>query len=241
MRTTLLRSWAAKLAVAATVLAVVPIASATASSAAAPPSKQFTCVAKGANSCVVTIDLTSNMNEQVGSTMPNRTHKWSLTLYGGPQGKGGYTMSGPGAPQTYWDGKSAGTEGYTWSALLTTGTVSSGDEAVLTFNHVAAAPAKHYKSFNYSYTSKVFTSAPVTITATVTPRPAKGHLLIQRLDAKKWTNVVGCTFSTKLKSWSCTFRWKYPKHTTKEFRLLATAAPGLLATASPAFKISTET
>jgi hypothetical protein len=63
------------------------------------------------------------MDEQVGSTMPD-LHPWSLNVAGGTEATGGYTLSGPGSPDTSWNGVAGATEGTVWSALLTTGTVT---------------------------------------------------------------------------------------------------------------------
>jgi hypothetical protein len=219
------------LAIAAILFSSAPLLS-SAAFASAPSYKSFKCTVKSANVCVVTIKLTSKMKEQVGSTMPD-SHPWYLQHTGGTTSKGGYTLSG-----TYWDGKSGGKQGTVWSALLKTGTVSSGDTSSLTFAHVSSAP-RHYRAFEYSYTSKAFTGASVSITTTVTPNPPKGHLLVQVLSSKKWVNVVGCTYATKAKEWACSFKWSYPKHTSRRYRLLALAAPGLLTTPSPSFVIST--
>ena len=148
------------------------------------------------------------------------------------------SISGPGAPQTYWNGKSGGTKGTVWSALLTTGKVSSGDKAILTFSHVSST-AKHYREFNYTYPSKAFVGGTETITATVTPKPPAGHLLVQQLVSSKWSNVVTCVYVMKSKDWSARSSWHLAHHQSGHFRLLATAAPGLLTTASLPFVIGT--
>ncbi len=203
---------------------------------AAARATSVTCVVKDANDCVVTLsNLTSNMSEQLTSTMPDHVRAWYLHLLGGVTGKGGYEITESG-----WDGHTSATTGHVWSALFSTGTVEAGDDAVLTFSHVKAAPARHYRSFTYSYTSKAFTGGTVTISdVVVTPVPPKGHLLVQRLDGRAWKNVLKLTYSAKAKSWSGHFAWPYPKHTTHRYRLLALAAPGLLTTAGPSFTIST--
>ena len=232
---------AASLTAAALLLGAAPLAlagTAAAASAAGPTAVKFTCKAKNATTCVVRIPLKSHMDEQVGSTMPNRTHPWYLHLSAGSTGTGGYGLSGPGAPDTYWDGKSGGTQGYVWSANLTTGKETSGGYASLTFAHVKVV-AKRYTSFTASYPSTAATGSIVLITSAVHPVPPKGHLLVQRRDGSTWKNVVSCTYSAKTKKWSSRFRWTYPAHTTKKFRLYAKAAPGLLATPGGTFTIST--
>jgi hypothetical protein len=228
------RSIAAWLAIAAVVVGSIAVSSSTAL-AGIPSYKSFTCAATSTNECVVTIHLTSHLHERVGSTMPD-TRPWSLHSSASVAGKGGYTLSGPGEPATYWNGKAGGSQGTVWSALLTTGKVASGAAAILTFSHVES----RYRAFSYSYSSKVFTDTIVIVTATVTPRPAKGHLFVQQLVAQKWGSVgAGCTYAEATKNWSCRFKWVLPKHQSRRFRLLATAAPGLLATASSSFLIST--
>jgi hypothetical protein len=221
-------------------LAAIPLLATTAPVAA---SVDFACVVENANSCVVTIPLTSNMDEQVGSTMPDQ-HPWSLHVASGTEGTGGYTLSGPGAPQTYWNGVSGATEGTVWSALLTTGTVTpgpSGADAVLTFVHVTSVrPSRHYSLFSYSYPRTAVTGSTVTITGIVGPVPPKGHLLLQRQQGAAWANVVEFTYSAATRRWTSRFRWPYPSRTTRTFRLFATAAPGLLATPSGPFRISTQ-
>jgi hypothetical protein len=205
----------------------------------APASTQFTCVVQNVNTCIVTIPLSSNMDEQVGSTMPD-SHPWYFHIGGGTEGDGGYTLSGPGAPQTYWNGVSGATQGTVWSALLTTDTITGTDPvATLTFAHVTAITPSHYKTFTVSWPSTVKTGAVATITAVVRPIPPKGHLLVQRQNGTKWVNVVSCAYSAR--KWTGKFRWTFPKHTTKVFRLLATAAPELLQTPSTTFRISTAT
>jgi hypothetical protein len=203
----------------------------------------FTCVVQNADTCVVTIPLTSNMDEQVGSTMPD-LHPWSVNVAGGTEATGGYTPSGPGSPDTSWNGVAGATEGTVWSALLTTGTVTPGASdanAVLTFVHVTSiAPSRHYSLFSYSYPRTAMTGSIVTVTGIAGPVPPKGHLLVQRRQGATWANVVGFVYDAKTKQWTTSFRWPYSTHTTRTLRQFATATPTLLATPSGPFRISTQ-
>jgi len=215
----------------------IPLVSAGAATRAAT----FTCVVQNANTCVVTIDLTPNMNEQVGSTMPDQ-HPWFENIVAGSQNTGGYSISGPGAPQTYWNGVSGATQGTVWSALLQTPSneATSGAYATITFAHVQnVAPPKPYSMISASYPLNAVTGSTVTVTAVVHPVPPPGHVILQRLQGTVWKNFVGATYSAATKKWTARFRWPYPKHTSKRFRVAATAAPGLLATAGGPFTIST--
>src|SRR5579862_4863957 len=159
---------------------LVPL-SAVGPATAAPSAVQFACVPATINTCVVTIPLTSNMNEQVGSTMPDK-HPWfNSELNGNGKVSAPYTMSGPGAPETFWDGVSGGTQGVVWSALLQTGSNEpSGGDAVLTFQHVTALKPRHYTSIAWSAPTSALRHQPVSVTAVVRPVPAKGHVLLQR-------------------------------------------------------------
>src|SRR5690242_1861259 len=80
----------------------------------------FTCVVGSTDpdSCVVTIQLTSAMDEAITSTMPD-SQPWFANDFAGncPSGTGSYQISN----QT-WDGGSS-SQGHVWAAQLTTGTV----------------------------------------------------------------------------------------------------------------------
>jgi hypothetical protein len=111
---------------------------------------------------------------------------------------------------------------------------------VLTFIHVTnVAPSRRYPSFSYSYPRSAATGSIVTVTGTVQPAPPKGRLVRQRPQGAAWANVVGFTYRSKTKRWTSSFRWSDPKHIVRTFRLFATAAPGLRATPSGPFRIST--
>jgi hypothetical protein len=87
-----LRRRAPTMLVAALALAVLPLLAVAAPAAASLST--FPCVVQHAKACVVTIQLTSNMDEQVGSTMPDQ-HPWTLNIVSGTEGTGGSTLSGP--------------------------------------------------------------------------------------------------------------------------------------------------
>ncbi len=219
---------------------LLPLSAAGAASAA-PTAVQFTCVSATINTCVVTIPLTSSMNEQVGSTMPDH-HPWfNSELDGNGKVSAPYTMSGPGAPDTYWDGVSGGTQGVVWSALLQTGpNEPSGGDAVLTFQHVTPLKAKHYASISWSAPSTAVRHQTVSVTAVVKPLPPKGHVQLQRQNGKSWVKVATMKFASKRHDWTAHFTWTARKHAKVRFRIFAAAAPPLLlATAGPAFTIRT--
>jgi hypothetical protein len=201
----------------------------------------FACARVDADDCTVTIPLTSNMDERVGSTMPD-AQPWYLSEAGG---HGPYGITGPGNPQTTWDGVGGATQGTVWSAVLTTGANEpSGSEAVLTFSHVTPATsttvaAQPYASLSESYPLRVPDGATATVTATVRPVPPKGHLLLQRRSGSAWVTVGAFTYSTSAKRWTIRFAWHFPRHATETFRLLATATAGLTATDGGPFKIAT--
>jgi hypothetical protein len=199
-------------------------------SAAANP---FTCVVLNLNACKVTIPLTSNMNEQVGSTMPD-LHPWYLS-HGGGSGSG-YTLTGE-----TWNGSSVATRGTAWADQLTTGaSVTAGSNAQITFRHVTPiTAAKPYSSISVSYPSRAATGSVVTVTSVVHPVPAKGHLVLQRSSGSKWANVVGFAYNGKSKHWTAKFKWIYPSGASRVFRALAVAAPGLSSTPSGTFLITT--
>jgi hypothetical protein len=219
----------------ATVVATLTLGAAGVTSAASDPS--FTCVSVNADTCTVTIPLTSNMDEQVGSTMPD-SQPWFLENLAG---QGPYTITDNGVD---WDGTDA-TQGTVWSELLTTdANEPAGSMAVLTFEHVnstttTAPGTQPYSSISYNYPLRVADGASATVTGVVTPVPATGHLILQRRSGKAWVTVGALTYSPAKKKWSIHFVWHFARRATKSFRLVATAAPGLATTDGGAFKIST--
>ncbi len=221
-------------AIATVLLGLVGVASAT-----SDPS--FTCVRVDADTCTVTIPLTSNMNEQVSSTMPD-TQPWFMN---NDAGQGPYSLFGPGSDQMTWNGVPEATQGTVWSDILTTNANEpSGSEAVITFAHVNSStttvPAgEPYSSMSYNYPLKVADGSVATVTGVVTPVPAKGHLILQRRSAKAWVSVGALSYSSAKKKWSIRFTWHFAKHATETFRLVATAAPGLTTTDGGTFKIAT--
>jgi hypothetical protein len=212
---------------------------ASASAGAADPS--FACVVVNVDTCTVTIPLTSNMNEQVGSTMPD-TKPWYMSE---GNGQGPYGITGSGNPQTTWNGVAGALQGDVWTAVLTTGSNEpANSQAVLTFAHVngsttTTGAAQPYTSIFESYPLRVLHGALATVTATVRPVPAKGHLLLLRKNGSSWVRIGALTYSTATKKWSIKFRWRFPARASETFRLFATAAPGLSATYGGNFKIST--
>lgn len=211
-----------------------------ASSASPAAAQSFTCVLSNANTCVVTIPLTSNMDETVTSTMPD-TQPWTLSEAGGDG-----TVNPPyeltnDACGGDFDGGCGSTEGHVWTAILTTGpNEPPGGAAVLTFVHVTSdAPAKPYTVVSYSAPNTAVRHQPVTITGTAKPKPAKGHFVMQSKSGSSWKTVETLVYKSKLHAWSTTFTWTAAKHATITYRLEATAAPGLLATPTSTFKIRT--
>jgi hypothetical protein len=201
----------------------------------------FLCVSSDANTCVVTIPLTSDMNETVTSTMPD-TQPWSLNEI---EGNGTVTAPYELTADDFggdFDGPPGSTEGHVWTEILTTGdNEPAGGDAVLTFNHVQSTPtAKPYTSLSWSTPNTAVRGAPVTVTAVVKPLPAKGHVILQRKVGSSWKTFATMTYSAKRHKWSATFKWTAGPHGSVTFRLDATAAPGLLTTTGKAFKIRTE-
>jgi hypothetical protein len=201
----------------------------------------FACVVVNVDNCTVTIPLTSNMDEQVGSTMPD-TQQWYLSE---GAGVGPYGLTGEGNPNTTWNGVAGAMSGSVWSALLTTNANEpAGSAAVLTFSHVTpttttTTSVEPYQSISYRYPYRAADGSVATITAVVRPVPAKGDLVLQRKSGSNWVNAGVLSYSLHAKKWTIELRWKFPKHATESFRLLAVAAPGLSATHSGSFKIST--
>ncbi len=213
--------------------------------AAGATDPSFQCVVVNADTCTVTIPLTSNMNEQVGSTMPD-TKPWFNSEDGG---NGPYGLTGPGNPQTTWNGVAGALQGTVWTAILTTNANEpAGSQAVLTFNHVNGSTTTTtttttigvpYSSISDSYPLKVAKGTVATVSATVRPVPAKGHLVLLHRSGANWLRIGSFTYSNATKKWSIKFTWRYPAHAVETFRLEATAAPGLVNTVGGAFKIAT--
>jgi len=202
----------------------------------------FSCVASDLNTCVVTIPLTSNMNERITSTMPD-THPWTLSELDGNGVRAPYGLTGPGNPDTTWDGVGGAVQGHVFSAILTTDAGEpAGGAAVLTFTHVtpiSKPTAKHY-TISVTAPKHAKKGSHITITAVVKPKPAKGHLLLERKHGSTWVKVKTLTYSTHHKDWAVSVKWEYAKHVSHTYRLLATAATGLKATASRHFTIATK-
>jgi len=151
-------------------------------------------------------------------------------------------MSGPGAPETYWDGVSGGTQGHVWAAQLSTGTVPPGGDAVLTFQHVTPITkptAVPYKKVTIAGPSSVRHGSSVTFRSVVKPKPAPGHVILQRKKGTSWRKIASLSYSATHKRWHVRFKWTAPAHTTRTLRVLATAAKGLKATPSPRLKVHT--
>jgi hypothetical protein len=201
----------------------------------------FQCVSVNVDTCTVTIPLSSNMNEQVVSTMPD-SKPWFNSE---DAGVGPYGLTGPGNPMTTWNGVGGATQGTVWTAILTTDSNEpAGSQAVLTFTHVTPSttttgPAQPYRSMFESYPLRVAVGSKATITAVVHPVPAKGHLVLLRKNGTSWVSMGSFIYSTRTKKWSIAFTWRFPLHATESFRLLATAAPGLSATDGVTFRVST--
>jgi len=216
------------------------VATALAGVASAGGDPTFPCVVVNVDTCTVTIPLTSNMNEQVGSTMPDKK-PWFENI---DAGQGPYGITGPGNPETTWDGVPGALQGSVWTAILTTGAGEpAGSEAVLTFAHVTSSttttgPAQPYTSLYETYPYRVAVGAIAKITAVVSPVPAKGHLVLLRKSGSRWVSVGAFTYSARSKKWTLAFRWHYPKGAAETFRLLATSAPGLSATYGGNFKVA---
>lgn len=228
-----------RLAIAALIAPFFAIGFASSANAGGDPS--FPCVVVNVDNCTVTIPLTSNMNEEVGSTMPDNKPWYNSA----DAGQGPYGLTGPGNLQTTWNGVGGALQGTVWTAILTTDSNEpAGSEAVLTFSHVNSSttttgPARPYTSLSESYPLKVADGARATITAVVHPVPARGHLVLQRKSGASWVSMGGFTYSSSTKKWTITFTWRFAQHATETFRLLATSAPGLSTTPGGSFKIST--
>jgi hypothetical protein len=207
---------------------------------AAGADTSFTCVSSDADTCVVTIPLTSGMNETVTSTMPD-TQPWSLTQL---EGSGttpppAYSIMGTDDFGTQWNGPPGATQGDVWTAILTTDDVAGGN-AVLTFEHVqATTTAKPYTSLSWTTPNTAFPGQPVTVTAVVKPQPRKGHVILQRKLGSSWKTFAIMKFSAKQHHWAATFTWPSKPPKSEAFRLDATAAPGLLTTIGKPFSIRT--
>jgi hypothetical protein len=231
-----MRGWARGSAVLVAAL-VMTLGAVTSARAAAT----FACVASNLNTCTVKIPLTSNMDEQITATMPD-SHPWFLNEL---DGVGPWGLTGPGNTSTSWNGNPNALSGTVFSGILTTGADEpSGSYALLTFAHVTSISAPtpvHYKSVTVTAPSTGRAGSTITIVGVVKPVPAKGHLLLQHKSGSKWTTVATLAYSSHAKHWATSLKWRYPTHAVESFRLLASAATGLLATASRTFKISTVT
>lgn len=204
---------------------------------AAPASAatSFTCVASDSNTCVVTIPLTTNMDEQVTSTMPD-TQPWFDSEYGGncPGGAGPYTIT-----DSSWDG---GTTGHVWTAELTTGdTEGAGCEAQITFQHVTSGPpAPHpYKSVSITGPTSVAHNGSATFTSVIKPKPPAGHAVLQRKNGTRWVNLGTLHFVAAHNRWQVTVKWTAPVHAIWTLRVLATSATGLAVTPSGSIRVHT--
>ena len=196
------------------------------------------CVSTDINDCTVTIALTSNMNERFTSVMPDK-HPWQFNF---GQGNGApYGVTGTGNAQTTWNGVPAALNGTVFSAILTTGANEpAGGMAVLGFGHVTPIkPARPYNSVVVAAPARAVQGSVIIIHAVVIPVPAKGHVILQRNSGRSWTNASVLAYAASTRLWTVSLKWLYPKHTTRAFRLLASAAPGLTATYSKVFRIST--
>jgi hypothetical protein len=196
------------------------------------------CVRTDINDCTVTIALTSNMDERFTSVMPDK-HPWQFNF---GRGNGApYGVTGTGNEQTTWNGVPAALNGTVFSAILTTGSNEpAGGVAVLGFGHVTPIkPATPYNSVFVAAPARAVQGSVITIHAVVIPVPAKGHVILQRNAGKSWANASALTYVATTRLWTVSMKWLYPKNTTRAFRLLATAAPGLSATYSKVFRIST--
>ncbi|HWC36821.1 MAG TPA: hypothetical protein VG650_18590 [Mycobacteriales bacterium] len=199
----------------------------------------FTCVPSDANTCVVTIPLTSDMNEAVTSTMPDNQPWYLNNIDGNGTVRAPYTLTADQYGGNF-DGPPGSTQGHVWTETLTTGdNEPSGGDAVLTFRHVNNTTAVPYISVAYSAPSTAVRHQDVTISGKAKPRPAKGHFVLQRKGGGKWKTIETLTYRARTHTWQTTFVWTAARHSTVTLRLEATKAPGLLATPTPAFKIRT--
>jgi hypothetical protein len=225
---------AAKPAIVAATLTLVPLAG----MSAAHADTAVTCKPSNLNTCVVTIPLTSDMNEELSSTMPDN-NPWFLNEADGNSVHAPYSLIDPG-----WDGSDANTSGHVWDAQLTTGdNEPAGGTAVLTFRHVKSiskpTPTR-YKFSHLSAPARAKRGATVTIAAAVTPKPAKGHLLLQRESGRKWIRAKTLAYDSRHKKWVTHLTLTGRAHTTTTYRLEATAAKGLKAAHSHTFRITTK-
>lgn len=180
------------------------------------------------------------MNETVTSTMPD-TQPWSLNEAGGDGTVNPpYTLTSDDFGGDF-EGPPGSTQGHVWTETLTTGdNEPAGGAAVLTFRHVTSTPAaKPYKSLTWTSPNTAVRHQSVTVTGNAKPRPAKGHMVLQRKSGSRWKTVETLTYKSKLHAWATTFTWTSARHVTVTYRLEAKAAPGLLTTPGGAFKIKT--
>lgn len=222
-------------------LSALVVAGVTDIAAAGASDPTFPCVVVNVDTCTVTIPLTSNMNEQVGSSMPD-SKPWTMSE---ANGQGPYGLTGPGNDQTTWDGVGGALQGTVWTAILTTGpSEPAGSQAVLTFTHVTGSTTttlggEPYSSMSYSYPFRVAIGSLATVTATVRPVPARGHLLLLRKSGATWVRVGTFVYTTATKKWTVKFKWRFPAHASESFRVEATSAPGLTTTLGGIFRIAT--
>ncbi|MGD0055994.1 MAG: hypothetical protein ABSC34_11240 [Acidimicrobiales bacterium] len=230
--------------VAAAVMASSPLWLFAGSADAAPVN--FTCVVVNVDTCTVTIALTSNMDEQVGSTMPD-TQPWFLTQVGGNGAP--YGVTGDGNALTTWNGVAGASSGDVWTAYVTTGAnEAAGAVAVLTFAHVTSTSTtttttesgpQPYSSLSWSYPETATVNGFATISSIVKPQPAKGDVILQRRVGATWVRAGVLTYSPSSKRWVIKLKWTYPLRSRETFRILASATPVLSATYSGSFRIST--
>lgn len=204
----------------------------------------FECVVVNVDTCTVTIPLTANMDEEIGSTMPD-TQQWFVTKLSGSGAP--YGVTGDGNPQTTWNGVPGGYSGYVWTAILTTGANEpAGAVAEITFGHVTLSSTTTTpettpprRSLTWAYPRGATTNARITISSTVSPEPPKGGVVLQREDGTSWVDVDVLVYNQVTKRWSVTIVWRYPKHTSRTFRILAVGSLGYGATYGSPFTIST--
>jgi len=203
------------------------------------------CVVINVDTCTVTISLSSNMDEPIGSTMPD-TQPWSLNV--ATTGSAPYTLMGIGSPPSTWNGIAGATNGTVWAAVLTTGANEpSGALAILTFDHVTPASTTTttlavivpYESVNWSYTGVAPDNGFATIMSSVLPRPARGDVILQRKSGTKWVRAGILNYNASVQRWIIKLKWGYPKRARETFRILAVATARLSATYGGDFQIAT--
>jgi hypothetical protein len=192
-----------------------------------------TCVPVDVNNCTITIALTSDMNEELSSTMPD-SHPWYLNELEGNAVHAPYEITDPG-----WDGSDANTSGHVWDGQLTTGdNEPAGGTAILTFRHLKPT-SKPYVFDMLSVPSRTTHGAAVTVSASVTPKPKKGHLLLQCMSRTKWKELKALSYNAHHKIWVAHLKWTATAHTVVTCRLQATASTGFATTNSHTFRVRT--